>query len=182
MSPAARNQRFAAAFEALKVGDPMEASTDVGPLVNKDSYDEITGQVENALAAGAKRVFGAQPIKGDGFYFQPGILEDIPVQSAAYHEEIFGPVMLLFKVDSLDEAIRIANESPFGLGSSVWTQDKDEQMQAAGRLEAGATFVNAMTASHPHLPFGGIKKSGYGRELAEEGVRTWSNVKTIYIA
>ena len=174
--------RFAAAFEALKVGDPMEASTDVGPLVNKDSYDEITGQVENALAAGAKRVFGAQPIKGDGFYFQPGILEDIPVQSAAYHEEIFGPVMLLFKVDSLDEAIRIANESPFGLGSSVWTQDKDEQMQAAGRLEAGATFVNAMTASHPHLPFGGIKKSGYGRELAEEGVRTWSNVKTIYIA
>ena len=174
--------RFAAAFEALKVGDPMEASTDVGPLVNKDSYDEITGQVENALAAGAKRVFGAQPIKGDGFYFQPGILEDISVQSAAYHEEIFGPVMLLFKVDSLDEAIRIANESPFGLGSSVWTQDKDEQMQAAGRLEAGATFVNAMTASHPHLPFGGIKKSGYGRELAEEGVRTWSNVKTIYIA
>ena len=174
--------RFAAAFEALKVGDPMEASTDVGPLVNKDSYDEITGQVENALVAGAKRVFGAQPIKGDGFYFKPGILEDIPVQSAAYHEEIFGPVMLLFKVDSLDEAIRIANESPFGLGSSVWTQDKDEQMQAAGRLEAGATFVNAMTASHPHLPFGGIKKSGYGRELAEEGVRTWSNVKTIYIA
>ena len=174
--------RFEVAFKALRVGDPMEASTDVGPLVNKDSFDEITGQVENALAAGAKRVFGAQSIKGDGFYFQPGILEDIPVQSAAYHEEIFGPVMLLFKVDSLDEAIRIANASPFGLGSSVWTQNKDEQMQAAGRLEAGATFVNAMTSSHPHLPFGGIKKSGYGRELAEEGVRTWSNVKTIYIA
>lgn len=134
------------------------------------------------MKAGAKRVFGARPIKGDGFYFEPGILEDIPEESAAYHEEIFGPVMLLFKVDNIDEAIRIANESPFGLGSSVWTQDKDEQAKAIRGLEAGATFVNAMTTSHPHLPFGGIKKSGYGRELAEEGVRTWSNVKTIYVA
>jgi len=153
----------------LKVGDPMASDTDIGPLVNRDSYEEITRQVEDAVKAGAKRVFGGQPIDGDGFYFQPGILEDIPVESKAYHEEIFGPVMLLFKVENIDEAIRIANESPFGLGSSVWTEDKTEQTKAITRLEAGATF-------------GGIKKSGYGRELAEEGVRTWSNVKTVYIA
>jgi len=174
--------RFVAAYKALKVGDPMASDTDIGPLVNRDSYEEITRQVEDAVKAGAKRVFGGQPIDGDGFYFQPGILEDIPVESKAYHEEIFGPVMLLFKVENIDEAIRIANESPFGLGSSVWTEDKTEQTKAITRLEAGATFVNAMTSSHPHLPFGGIKKSGYGRELAEEGVRTCSNVKTIYIA
>ena len=174
--------RFVAAFKALKIGDPMDSHTDVGPLVNKDSLEDITRQVENAVEAGAKRVWGARPIKGEGFYFQPGILEEIPETSVAYHEEIFGPVMLLFKVKNIDEAIRIANESPFGLGSSVWTQDKTEQAKAISRLEAGATFVNAMTSSHPHLPFGGIKKSGYGRELAEEGVRTWSNVKTIYVA
>ena len=174
--------RFVAAFKALKIGDPMAADTDIGPLVNRESYEEITQQVEDAIAAGAKRVWGGRQVEGEGYYFQPGILEDIPAQSKAYHEEIFGPVMLLFKVNDIDEAIRIANESPFGLGSSVWTQDKDEQAKAIRRLEAGATFINAMTASHPHLPFGGIKKSGYGRELAEEGVRTWSNVKTIYVA
>ena len=174
--------RFVAAFKALKIGDPMAADTDIGPLVNRESYEEITQQVEDAIAAGAKRVWGGRQLEGEGYYFQPGILEDIPAQSKAYHEEIFGPVMLLFKVNDIDEAIRIANESPFGLGSSVWTQDKDEQAKAIRRLEAGATFINAMTASHPHLPFGGIKKSGYGRELAEEGVRTWSNVKTIYVA
>ena len=108
-------------------------------------------------------------------------MENIPPSSAAYHEEIFGPVMLLYKVDSLDEAITIANESPFGLGSAIWTQDSAEQQQAIKGLQAGSTFVNAMTSSDPRLPFGGIKKSGYGRELAEEGVRTWSNVKTVSI-
>ena len=174
--------RFIAKFKALKVGDPMSNDTDVGPLVNRESLEEITRQVEDAVKAGAKRVFGGRPIDGDGYYFQPGILEEIPKTSAAYHEEIFGPVMLLFKVDNIDEAIRIANESPFGLGSSVWTEDETEQAKAVSQIEAGATFVNAMTSSHPHLPFGGIKKSGYGRELAEEGVRTWSNVKTIYVA
>ena len=173
--------RFVERFKALKVGDPMDVETDIGPLVNRDSQIEITKQVDGALADGAKRVFGGKPIAGDGFYFQPGILENIPPSSAAYHEEIFGPVMLLYKVDSLDEAITIANESPFGLGSAIWTQDSAEQQQAIKGLQAGSTFVNAMTSSDPRLPFGGIKKSGYGRELAEEGVRTWSNVKTVSI-
>ncbi len=173
--------KFVARFKALNVGDPMLDDTDIGPLVNEDSLKEITEQVSSAVKAGAKRVFGAEPIDGEGFYFQPGILEDIPPSSKAYHEEIFGPVMLMFKVDTLDEAITIANESPFGLGSAIWTQDEAEQEAGITRLQAGATFVNSMTSSDPRLPFGGIKKSGYGRELAEEGVRTWSNVKTISI-
>ena len=174
--------RFVTAFKALNIGDPMDEQTDVGPLVNAESLAEITRQVEDAVKDGATRVYGGRPIKGDGYYFEPGILENIPVNSDAYHEEIFGPVMLLFKVENMEEAIHIANDSPFGLGSSVWTTDENEQQMAITRLEAGSTFINAMTGSHPCLPFGGIKKSGYGRELAEEGVRTWSNVKTVYVA
>ena len=173
--------KFVARFKALKVGDPVLDDTDIGPLVNEDSFNEIINQVTSAVKAGATRVYGAEPIEREGFYFQPGILEDIPPSSKAYHEEIFGPVMLMFKVETLDEAIAIANESPFGLGSVIWTQDKAEQEKAITHLQAGATFVNSMTASDPRLPFGGIKKSGYGRELAEEGVRTWSNVKTVCI-
>ena len=174
--------RFVKAFEALNIGDPMKEDTDIGPLVNKDGRDTIAKQVENAIKDGAKRVTGAESIDGDGYYFKPGIIEDIPESSDAYHEEIFGPVMLLFKVESLDEAIKIANESPFGLGSSVWTTDKAEQEKAITRIEAGATFINSMTASDPRLPFGGIKRSGYGRELAAEGIRAFCNVKTVSIA
>jgi len=174
--------RFVKAFEALKIGDPMKEDTDIGPLVNKDGRDTIAEQVKNAIKDGAKRVTGAESIDGDGYYFKPGIIEDIPESSDAYHEEIFGPVMLLFKVESLDEAIEIANESPFGLGSSVWTTDKAEQEKAITQIEAGATFINSMTASDPRLPFGGIKRSGYGRELAAEGIRAFCNVKTVSIA
>lgn len=174
--------RMESRFTALKIGDPRNADTDIGPLVNKDSLEEITQQVNLAIDEGAVRVCGAKPIEGNGFYFEPGILEDIPESSKAYHEEIFGPVALLFKVDSLAEAIEIANSSPFGLGSAIFTNDKDEQTQAIQDLEAGATFVNAMTSSDPRLPFGGIKRSGYGRELAAEGIRAFCNMKTVYIA
>lgn len=174
--------RFVKAFEALKVGDPMDEETDIGPLVNKDGRETISKQVENAIKDGAQRVTGAESMEGEGFFFRPGILEGIPESSDAYHEEIFGPVMLLFKVESLNEAIKIANESPFGLGSSVWTTDKSEQEEAILRLQAGATFVNSMTASDPRLPFGGVKRSGYGRELAAEGIRAFCNIKTVSIA
>lgn len=169
-------------FKALKIGNPMEERTDIGPLVNQDSLDEICTQVDKAIKDGASRVCGAQKLPGKGFYFEPGILENIPENSAAYHEEIFGPVALLFKVDSLNEAIEIANSSPFGLGSAIFTLEKSEQNQAIQELEAGATFVNAMTSSDPRLPFGGIKRSGYGRELAAEGIRAFCNTKTVYIA
>lgn len=174
--------RMKSSFEALKVGDPMKKDTDIGPLVNKDSLEEISAQVESALKDGAIRVTGAEKVDGKGFYFTPGILENISKDSKAYHEEIFGPVALLFKVEDLDEAIAIANSSPFGLSSAIFTNEADQQEQAINQLEAGGTFVNAMSGSNPHLPFGGIKRSGYGRELAAEGIRAFCNVKTVYIA
>lgn len=174
--------KFKDRFEALTVGDPMVEGTDIGPLVNQDSLDTVMAQVENALKDGAIRVTGAEKVEGDGFYFTPGILENIPESSKAYHEEIFGPVALLFKVETLDEAIEIANSSPFGLGSAIFTNDEAEQEQAIIDIEAGATFVNSMTSSNPHLPFGGIKRSGYGRELAAEGIRAFCNIKAVNIA
>ena len=174
--------KFKAAFEALKVGDPMDASMDMGPLVTEAARTEIAMQVEGAIADGAVRVTGAEIIEGPGYFYRPGILENIPKTSKAYREEIFGPVALMFKVGSLEEAIELANDSPFGLGSSIFTQDEDEQNLAIREIEAGATFVNSMTASHPALPFGGIKRSGYGRELAAEGLRAFCNVKTVSIS
>ncbi len=174
--------RLRQSFEALKIGDPVMEDTDIGPLVNEDSLKEVTEQVQNALADGAVRVCGAEAIEGEGYFFKPGILENIPASSRAYHEEIFAPVALLFKIKTLGEAIEIANESPFGLGSAIFTQDEAEQEQAIRDLEAGATFVNSMTSSDPRLPFGGIKRSGFGRELAAEGIRAFCNVKTVSIA
>ena len=174
--------RLKESFEALIIGDPMDDATDIGPLVNAESRDEIIGQVENALQDGAIRVTGGEAVPGEGFFFTPGILENIPESSKAYHEEIFGPVALLFKIETLDEAIEIANSSPFGLGSAIFTQDEAEQEQAIADIEAGATFVNSMTGSNPHLPFGGVKRSGYGRELAAEGIRAFCNIKAVNIA
>ncbi len=174
--------KLKAAFEGLKVGDPNDPSTDIGPLVTERARQEIIGQVEAALKDGAARVTGAEPIDGPGFFYRPGILENVPKTSKAYYEEIFGPVAILFKVDSIEAAIELANDSPFGLGSSIFTQDLSEQDLAINGIEAGATFVNSMTASHPALPFGGVKRSGYGRELAVEGLRAFCNVKTVSIS
>jgi len=174
--------RFVAGFEAIKVGDPLDPDMDQGPLVNERSRDEILGQVKNAVADGATLLTGGAAIDGPGFFFRPGILENVQIGSNAFHEEIFGPVALLFKVDSLDAAIDIANDSPFGLGSAIFTNDKSEQYQAINDIEAGATFINGMTASDPRVPFGGIKRSGYGRELAAEGIRAFCNVKTVSVA
>lgn len=174
--------KLKAAFENLKIGDPMDADTEIGPLVNRVSVEEVSLQVDSALKDGAMRVCGAKAVDGPGYFFKPGILENIPKFSTAYYEEIFGPVALLFQVRSLDEAIELANDSPFGLGSSIFTNDENEQKQAILDLEAGATFINSMTASDPRLPFGGIKRSGYGRELAAEGIRAFCNIKTVSIA
>ena len=174
--------RLVAATKDLKVGDPMKKETDVGPLVTEEAREEITRQVEAAVKDGAHLLTGGKPIEGDGWYFEPGVLENIAKESDAYHEEIFGPVAALYKVDGIDAAIKLANDSPFGLGSSVWTTDRTEQDKAIREIQAGGTFINAMTTSHPALPFGGIKRSGYGRELAAEGIRAFCNVKTVYIA
>lgn len=174
--------RFKSAFEALKVGDPMAMDTDIGPLVNADSLTEVHTQVEGAITAGAVRITGAQALTGAGFYFTPGILENITPDMALYRDEIFAPVALLFKVDSLDAAIALANDSDFGLSSAIFTQDKNEQARAISDIEAGASYINAMSASDPRLPFGGIKRSGYGRELSAEGIRAFCNIKTVSIA
>ena len=175
-------ERLAKAFDDLVIGDPMEDGTDIGPLVDQAAVDELCSQVDNALSQGAKRVTGAQAIDQDGSWFKPGIIENVSKGMDAYHEEMFGPVAMLFKVDSLDAAITLANDSPFGLGSAIFTQDKAEMERAFNEIEAGGTFVNTMTASDPRLPFGGIKKSGYGRELAREGLLTFCNVKTCVVA
>jgi succinate-semialdehyde dehydrogenase/glutarate-semialdehyde dehydrogenase len=174
--------RLKTAFGDLTVGDPMQDGTDIGPLVNDDAVDELTSQVENALSQGARRVIGAEAIDKPGSWFQPGIIENVTPKMEAYSQEMFGPVAMLFKVDDLSEAITLANDSAFGLGSSIFTQDEAEMETAFTQIEAGSTFVNAMTASDPRLPFGGIKRSGYGRELAREGLLTFCNVKTCVVA
>jgi len=174
--------RFKAAFEALVVGDPTDPDTDIGPLVNADARDEIAEQVKTALTDGANLVTGAEIVDGSGNFFRPGIIEAVPEASDIFRAEIFGPVAMLFEIDSIEAAIALANDSPFGLGSSIFTTEESEQKMAISQIEAGATFINSMTASHPALPFGGIKRSGYGRELAAEGLHAFCNVKTVSIA
>lgn len=174
--------RLTSAFNDLTVGDPMQDGTDIGPLVNDAAVEELTSQVQNALSQGARRVTGAQAIDKPGSWFQPGIIENVTPEMDAYAQEMFGPVAMMFKVENLNEAITLANDSSFGLGSAIFTQDAGEMDQAFTRIEAGSTFVNAMTASDPRLPFGGIKRSGYGRELAREGLLTFCNVKTCVVA
>jgi succinate-semialdehyde dehydrogenase/glutarate-semialdehyde dehydrogenase len=172
--------RFAEALDALIVGDPMDAATEIGPLVSVAAADELDDQIEAALKSGASIVTGAK--RGEGAFFHPGLIENISPDSASYYDEWFGPVAMLFKADDMQDALRIANDSPFGLGGAVFTQDTAEMEMAYSGLEAGATFINSMTASDPRLPFGGIKRSGYGRELAAEGQRAFCNVKTIVVA
>ena len=175
-------ERLIKNFISLKIGDPMNSETDIGPLVNPSSLKEVLDQVKDALDCGAQLLCGCKSIEGPGCFLQPGIIEKIPMSARIYREEIFAPIAGLYKVKSMQEAIELANDSPFGLGSSVWTADLDEQKQAINDIEAGATFINAMTSSDPRLPFGGVKRSGYGRELAAEGLRAFCNIKTVSIS
>ncbi len=169
-------------FKALKIGDPLDDDTDVGPLSSPQILEELDEQVKQSIDLGAARVFGAEPIESEGNYYKPGLLENIPKDSPAYKDELFGPVGLLFKVSSLEEAVDLANDTRFGLGSVICTQDEDEINYAMSEIDAGATFVNTIMASYPNVPFGGTKASGYGRELAAEGIHEFCNLKTIYIA
>ena len=173
---------FIAGFEALKVGDPMAPDTDVGPLATPQIRDELVEQVEASVARGAKRLCGATPIDGIGNFYRPGILADIPKDTPAYRDELFGPVALLFRAKDLDAAIELANDTRFGLGASVWTRDEAEMRQAVDDLDTGCTFVNSIVASDARLPFGGVKASGYGRELARDGMMEFVNRKTVAIA
>jgi succinate-semialdehyde dehydrogenase / glutarate-semialdehyde dehydrogenase len=174
--------RFTAAMESMHVGDPMQEDTDIGPLATPAQVAELEAQVAAAKAAGARVLTGGVRIEGEGNYFEPTVLVGVPRNSEVYREEIFGPVAMLFRVKDLDEAIDLANDTPFGLGASVWTRNQAEQKRFAAALECGAVFVNAIVASDPRLPFGGIKRSGYGRELSAAGMREFLNAKTVVIA
>lgn len=169
-------------IEAMKVGDPMRDDTDLGPLSSRQGVDDIADQVDRSVKDGATLVTGGKRIDGEGFYFAPTILADIPEDAPARTEEFFGPVALLFKAESARHAVDIANDNPFGLGSSVWTNDEEERSLFIRDIEAGSTFVNSMVASDPRLPFGGVKESGYGRELSKEGIHEFVNAKTVAIA
>jgi succinate-semialdehyde dehydrogenase/glutarate-semialdehyde dehydrogenase len=174
--------RFVAAMRGLVVGDPMRPETNVGPLAMRQLVDDLHVQVKESVRLGARVLTGGKPIADrDGFYFEPTVLTDIPEASPAWRDELFGPVASLFRARDAADAIRIANDSRYGLASAVWTTDEREAARFARDLEAGSVFVNGMVASDPRFPFGGIKASGYGRELADIGLREFVNVKTVRI-
>jgi succinate-semialdehyde dehydrogenase/glutarate-semialdehyde dehydrogenase len=170
------------AFQNLRVGDPFQPDIQVGPLAAARFVDALDHQVQTAVAAGARILVGGKRGTGPGFFYPPTILTNVPADCPIYREELFGPVALLFRVEDLSAAIRLANDSPYGLGASVWTLDQDEQQRAIAELQVGQVFVNSIVASQPALPFGGSKLSGYGRELGLAGLRAFVNAKSICIA
>ncbi|MCH2050123.1 MAG: NAD-dependent succinate-semialdehyde dehydrogenase [Trichodesmium sp. ALOHA_ZT_67] len=169
-------------FEALKVGDPMLPDTNIGPLATPSILEELNAQVEASVEKGAKILTGGHLLSDlPGNFYPPTILAEIPISSPAYQEEFFGPVALVFRVANIDEAINLANNTPFGLGASAWTKDTGERERLISELEAGAVFINGLVKSDPRLPFGGIKRSGYGRELSREGILEFVNIKTVWV-
>jgi len=174
-------EKLKLAFTRLQVGDPLESATSVGPLARPDLVDEIEKQVNESVAAGATLISGGHRINQQGYYFEPTILTNVQPGMSVYSEETFGPVVAVIKVKDEDEAIRVANDTDFGLGGCVWTKNLERGERIARRVETGAMFVNGMTKSDPRLPFGGIKKSGFGRELGTYGIKEFVNIKTIWI-
>ena len=175
-------EQFVERMRALKMGDPLDEATEIAPLATESIMNGVHDQVQKSVAAGAKLLTGGNRVHGPGFFYEPTVLVDLPRKAPAYSEEVFGPVASIFRVRNAGEAIEIANDSNFGLGASVWTADSSEQELFASELESGMVFVNAMVASDPHLPFGGVKRSGFGRELGAHGIREFVNIKTIWIA
>ncbi len=178
--------QFVSAIRSLRVGDPLDDRVDIGPLATEQILNDLEEQVQVSVAAGAKILAGGQRAKLSGVFargnfYEPTVLADIPKDSPAYADEIFGPVASLFRVGSIDEAIALANATTFGLGAAAWTKDAKERDRFVDEIEAGCVFINSMVASDPRLPFGGVKHSGYGRELGYFGIREFVNIKTVWI-
>jgi succinate-semialdehyde dehydrogenase/glutarate-semialdehyde dehydrogenase len=174
-------QRFVKAFESLVIGDPMDEATELGPLATPQILEALDEQVRESVEAGARLLTGGHRIDRAGNYYAPTVLAGIPDNAPAAHEELFGPVASLFRFRTIEEAIRLANATSFGLGASVWTESTAEHKRFIDEIEAGLVFVNGIVASDPRLPFGGVKHSGYGRELGTCGIREFVNIKTVWI-
>ncbi len=174
-------RKFVKRMQDLRVGDPFDDSTQLGPLSSADAVTSLDAGVKKSIAAGARVLTGGHPLNLPGNFYAPTVLADIPKDSPAYKEEFFGPVASLFRVKDVDQAIQIANDSRFGLGASAWTNDPAETERFVNELDAGIVFLNKMVASDPRLPFGGVKYSGHGRELAVQGIREFVNIKTVWI-
>ncbi|WP_329330173.1 NADP-dependent succinic semialdehyde dehydrogenase [Streptomyces luteogriseus] len=173
-------ERFAAGMKALKVGDPMADGTEIGPLASEQGLRDLEELVDDAVRSGAQVLCGGERPDGPGWYYTPSILAGVTREMRIHREEAFGPVATLYRAADLDEAVLIANDSPFGLSSNVWTRDEEEVDRFVRDLEAGGVFFNGMTASHPAFPFGGVKRSGYGRELSGHGIREFCNITTVW--
>jgi succinate-semialdehyde dehydrogenase/glutarate-semialdehyde dehydrogenase len=174
-------RHMVARMEGLKIGDPMTEDTDLGPMSSAGAVETLDQQVRDTVTAGARLLTGGKPLDGPGYFYPPTVLADIPDGSPGHHEEFFGPVALVWRVGSADEAIRIANDSPFGLGGSAWTTDEAEQEKFIAEVDTGMLYLNKFTESTPEVPFGGTRNSGYGRELATFGPRSFVNPKTVWV-
>jgi succinate-semialdehyde dehydrogenase/glutarate-semialdehyde dehydrogenase len=174
-------RKFVKRMRDLRVGDPFDENTQLGPLANADAVTSLDSDVKKTVAAGARVLTGGNPLDRPGNFYAPTVLTDIPKNSPAYKEELFGPVASIFRVKDVDQAIQIANDSRFGLGASAWTSDPVETERFINEIDAGMVFLNKMVASDPRLPFGGVKYSGHGRELSEHGIREFMNIKTVWV-
>jgi len=174
-------RKFVARMEALKIGDPLDESTELGPLSTADGVKDLDADVQATIRAGAKVLTGGKRLDRPGNFYAPTVLTDIPKDSPAYREELFGPVACLFRAKDANDAIRIANDTRFGLGASAWTNDPKERETFVNEIEAGMVFINRMVASDPRLPFGGVKSSGHGRELGVHGIREFTDIKTVWV-
>ncbi|MDD5301043.1 MAG: NAD-dependent succinate-semialdehyde dehydrogenase [Gallionella sp.] len=173
--------KFKVRVDALKLGDPLDDATQIGPMARLDLRAELHRQVSESIAQGAVALTGCRPVERAGFFYQPSILDRVTTQTCAWHEELFGPVAIVIRAASEADALRIANETRFGLGASIWSKDTARAEQLAAQIQAGCTFINGMVKSDPRLPFGGVKASGYGRELSRLGMHEFVNAKTVWI-
>ena len=174
--------RFRDAMAKLTVGDPRDESTDIGPLARRDLRETLHGQVTRSVDAGATCFLGGTMPDGAGWHYPPTILTNVKPGMAAFDEELFGPVAAVTVVDDVDEAVELANRSRYGLGATIWSQDESRAWEAAAKIESGMVFINSITKSDPRVPFGGVKQSGVGREMALEGVLSFTNTKTVWLA